>query len=438
MKRKIFSAIAGLSTVVLLTSAIIISLISYSYFSDLESRELKTQLVLASEGVESGGKEYLQRIDYNDCRLTLVDKNGVVTFDNLADISKMTNHLDREEIKEAMETGDGESVRYSVTYDKQTMYYATRLTDGSVLRVSVTRRSFFQMILRELAPIIAVLALALGTALFMAQRLAKSIVEPINGIDLNHPMENRTYEEFVPLLQKLKYYIEQKEDAEQMRREFSANVSHELKTPIQSIMGSGELLAEGLVPYEDVQNFGERIRFESARLVDLIEDILRLSKLDEGIEYEVERINLHELASNVIGGLTDKANRYDVSLNLEGDEIFARGVPSLVYEMLYNVVDNAIKYNRAHGSVVVKLSSEDNRSTVKVIDTGIGIPPEDQPRVFERFYRVDKSHSRSTGGTGLGLSIVKHAAANQNVDLSLESSEDGTTITFVFPPYINS
>ena len=549
MTRKIFLSIMAAAAVVLLCSVLIIMGCLYDYFGGVQERQLEDELALAQTGVECSGKTYLKALEGESYRLTWIAPSGEVLFDSQADESSMENHAQREEVRQALETGEGQSSRYSSTLLEKTIYYAKKLTDGSILRISISRATAGVLVMGMLQPMLVVLAAALILALVLAKRISARIVAPLNRLDLEKPLENDTYEELSPLLTRINQQrrqidaqlrtLQQKKDefdqitasmneglvlmnekgtvlsinpaarelfhaepdcvgrdfltversheiscairraleeghaelrverggheyqldisriesegtvigavllafdvteqafAERNRREFTANVSHELKTPLQSIMGSAELIENGLVKQEDMPRFVGHIRTEAARLVTLIEDIIRLSQLDEGGELPFEPVDLKKLAEEASASLASAAAEKQVTIRVHGDDRQITTVRRLASEIIYNLCDNAVKYNREGGSVDVTIGGTAHGAVVTVQDTGIGIPPEHQSRVFERFYRVDKSHSRQSGGTGLGLSIVKHAVQYLGGRIELESQPGkGTTMRVHFP-----
>ena len=549
MTRKIFLSIMAAAAVVLLCSVLIIMGCLYDYFGGVQERQLEDELALAQTGVECSGKTYLKALEGESYRLTWIAPSGEVLFDSQADESSMENHAQREEVRQALETGEGQSSRYSSTLLEKTIYYAKKLTDGSILRISISRATAGVLVMGMLQPMLVVLAAALILALVLAKRISARIVAPLNRLDLEKPLENDIYEELSPLLTRINQQrrqidaqlrtLQQKKDefaqitasmneglvlmnekgtvlsinpaaralfhaepdcvgrdfltversheiscairraleeghaelrverggheyqldisriesegtvigavllafdvteqafAERNRREFTANVSHELKTPLQSIMGSAELIENGLVKQEDMPRFVGHIRTEAARLVTLIEDIIRLSQLDEGGELPFEPVDLKKLAEEASASLASAAAEKQVTIRVHGDDRQITTVRRLASEIIYNLCDNAVKYNREGGSVDVTIDGTAHGAVVTVQDTGIGIPPEHQSRVFERFYRVDKSHSRQSGGTGLGLSIVKHAVQYLGGRIELESQPGkGTTMRVHFP-----
>ena len=548
MTRKIFLSIMAAAAVVLLCSVLIIMGCLYDYFGGVQERQLEDELALAQTGVECSGKTYLKALEGESYRLTWIAPSGEVLFDSQAEESSMENHAQREEVRQALETGEGQSSRYSSTLLEKTIYYAKKLADGSILRISISRATAGVLVMGMLQPMLVVLAAALILALVLAKRISARIVAPLNRLDLEKPLENDTYEELSPLLTRINQQrrqidaqlrtLQQKKDefdqitasmneglvlmnekgtvlsinpaaralfhaesdcvgrdfltversheiscairraleeghaelrverggreyqldisriesegtvigavllafdvteqafAERNRREFTANVSHELKTPLQSIMGSAELIENGLVKQEDMPRFVGHIRTEAARLVTLIEDIIRLSQLDEGGEFPFEPVDLKKLAEEASASLASAAAEKQVTIRVHGDDRQITTVRRLASEIIYNLCDNAVKYNREGGSVDVTIDGTAHGAVVTVQDTGIGIPPEHQSRVFERFYRVDKSHSRQSGGTGLGLSIVKHAVQYLGGRIELESQPGkGTTMRVHF------
>ena len=514
--------------------------------------ELKKEAVYISRGVESAGTDYLQQLNDENSRITYVDESGKVIYDNEANVESMDNHGHRKEIREAEINGEGADERMSSTLSEKTMYYAVRLENGNVLRVSSNQASVWMLLLQLLPPFVAVLILMLLLSGVFASRLSGKVVEPLNELDLEHPEENDAYDEVQPLLSKIarqsrqirlqleaarrqqkefsiitenmqegllvidRYTmvlsvnssvgrllkvkeiktgesvyllnrseefrdvvgqvlegkhedkvlcldgsdiqvianpvtrenktegavillvdVTEKVEREQLRREFSANVSHELKTPLTSISGFAEIMQDGFVKDEDVKVFAGRIYKEAQRLIRLVGDVIRISRLDEGgLPYQWEKLDLYSLTHDIFSTLHEAAEKQEVHMYMEGGSTVLDTVPMIMEEVLYNVCDNAVKYNHRCGEVFVKLKDEGDAVRVNVRDTGIGIPKEDQERIFERFYRVDKSHSREIGGTGLGLSIVKHGVKTLNGRLWLNSEPgQGTEIIMEFPKY---
>ena len=550
MTKRIFRATLTVALTVLLASLILIVGVLHGYVQDRVLDELASRTSYIALGIEHEGIDYLENGFPNDCRVTWVAADGAVLWDNREDPAGMQNHADRPEVHEALLLGRGHAARYSDTLSQKTLYYALRLSDGSVLRVSDTQYSVWILVLQALQPVVLVMVLAFCLALWLAGRLARQLVEPINAVDLNDPGEEIGYEELAPLVGKLRSQkrqigrqmedlrrsreefaaitenmsegliiidretrvlshnaaalrlldaqapteedsvlalnrepgfrrcveealagrrreelleredtccrvlanpveqdgavtgavlivldVTEKERREALRREFTANVSHELKTPLTSILGTAEILVNGLVKPEDIPHFAGNIHRETQRLIGLVNDIIKLSRLDEGgAAAQWETVDLRATAEEVLRQLAPAAEKQQVTMTLEGSPTPVRGVPQIVEEIIYNLCDNAIAYNRPGGSVGVTLSSTPEGERVTVSDTGIGIPQELRERVFERFYRVDKSHSG--GGTGLGLSIVKHGAAYLGARVELDSEPGkGSAFTLTFPPH---
>lgn len=548
MTSKIFKSIISVATAVLMASLIIITGVLYHYFGNVQEEQLKDELSLAASATEQLGESYLESLESDRYRLTLVAADGTVIYDSHADALTMENHADREEVKEALAYGKGSSSRQSATLTEQTIYEAVRLENGNVLRISVSRATAIALVLGMVQPIAFVIAIAFCLSSWLADRMAKRVVEPLNKLNLDKPMENDVYEELSPLLRRihaqhmeiksqmqklrqkqdefdqiisnmkealvlldssgrilsinpaamtlfntdinsigqdfltverrqkmsqalgrtreqghsdfrdtkngkeyqfdlsridsdgknhgvviLAFDITEQVNAEKHRQEFTANVSHELKTPLQSIIGSAELMENGIVKEDDIPRFVGRIRKEASRLVILIDDIIRLSQLDEGADMPREDVCLRNIAEEVCETLSDAAKKKNISLNISGDDGVICGARRLLHEIVYNLCDNAIKYNREGGSVDISVEEKAGTVCFSVKDTGIGIPSEHQDKIFERFYRVDKSHSKQSGGTGLGLSIVKHAVQYHNGKIIIESEPDkGTTISVLF------
>lgn len=549
MTKKIFQSILLVAGCVLLASLLIIMGFLYDYFGGVEENQLRDELSLAAAAVEDGGTDYLSRLTADRCRLTWIAADGSVLYDTRTDAESLENHASRAEVSQALTTGTGESTRYSSTLMEKTMYYAQRLDDGTVLRISISRATVGMIAVGMIQPLLIVLIVALILSGLLARRLSRRIVDPLNSLDLEHPLDNDAYEELSPLLKRihrqhveiqtqlrelrektdeftqitgsmreglvlldehgsilsinaaaqslfdadaqcmgkdfltiersheisaaiqaavtdghsevrveragrvyqfdisritsdgkllgtviLAFDITEQEFAERNRREFTANVSHELKTPLQGIIGSAELIENGMVRPDDLPRFVGHIHAEAARLVTLIDDIIRLSQLDEGDAMPTEPVDLLAVSQEAAENLHDAAAARDVTVSVTGQSAVIPGVRRLIYEVVYNLCDNAIKYNRDGGRVDMTVAADAGGSSITVADTGIGIAPEHQSRVFERFYRVDKSHSKASGGTGLGLSIAKHAVQYHHGRIELESTPGaGTTIRVVFP-----
>ena len=430
-----YTFVAGVS--VLIVCAFLFFGMQYTQTKDETYKALRQEAVYAEQGLLINGTSYLKTLgDAN--RVTWINADGEVLFDNVGTLS---NEKDCPEVKDALENGEGKGIRKSEDSGESTMYYARRCQDGTVLRLGRPVRAMRDAFM-AVRPFVWILVLVLVISGILSFRIAKQIVNPINALDLDHPEENK-YPELRPLIEKI---VEQKitiqaevSSREQMRREFSANVSHELKTPLTSISGFAELMSEGVVTGDKVQEFSKDIYKESQRLITLIDDIIKLSRLDEGAEEpDMEVVDLYGLSGEVLDSLRPVANKQGISLKLTGSPILINGVYQLLSEMVFNLCDNAVKYNTPGGSVTVDISEKDDEVFLSVADTGIGIPQEHQKRVFERFYRVDKSHSKEIGGTGLGLSIVKHGAQHHGAKVKLESETGlGTKITLIFKKKTN-
>lgn len=550
MTKKIFKSIMFVCALVLAVGLVAVMGILYSNFDGQMRKELSKEAAYLAYGVEQQGVDYLKNIKDKSSRITYIDQDGTVLFDNEADISEMKNHSDRTEFQKAEKYGAGESSRYSDTLSEKTIYYALRLKDNTVLRVSGTQDSVLALVKNLILPLCGLLCLMLILSGIMASAISKRIVKPINELNLDNPEENQIYEELSPLLSKIhrqnreiqnqlelakqqqeefslitenmqeglividkytmilsanssawglfhmdrvcqgesvycldreeefRHAIEQvlegehtelilklngsdiqlianpvirdkktegavvllvnvteKLERESLRREFSANVSHELKTPLTSISGFAEIMQGGLVKNEDIPKFAGRIYKEAQRLLQLVEDVIQISQLDEEkTSYVWEPVDVYQVCKNAFESLKEKAKRLNVHLYICGERMKMEAVHTLLEEAVYNVCDNAIKYNRNDGSVSVFLTQTAQEIQIVVKDTGVGIPKEDQDRVFERFYRVDKSHSKEIGGTGLGLSIVKHAVGALKGSVILRSEEgNGTEVTLRFP-----
>lgn len=549
MTKRIFRSILAVSLAVLLASSLLIVGVLHGYFQDSVLADLTIRTAYIAHGIENEGIVYLEEDLPGGCRITLVDTDGTVLYDNREDPAQMENHADREEIHEAAMLGQGRAVRHSDTLSEKTIYYALRLSDGTILRVSDTEYSVWRLVIQAMQPMALVLVLAFVLALVLASRVSRQLVQPINALDLSQPGDQAPYEELAPLLGKIRSQnrqiqkqmldlkqrqeefttitenmsegflvidqetrvlsynsaalrllrgsvegpapdtafalnreagfrrcvedalagrrreellekdsscrqviaspveqdgaiagavlvvldVTEKEQRESLRREFTANVSHELKTPLTSILGTAEILQNGLVKPEDVSHFAGNIHREAGRLIGLVNNIIKLSRLDEGGPTTTwENVDLYQTAKSALDRLSAAAEQRQVTLELRGEPVQIHGVPQIVDEILYNLCDNAVVYNRPGGKVCVTVEDTGKSARVMVEDTGIGIPQKVQSRVFERFYRADKSHS--AGGTGLGLSIVKHGAAYLGAKVTLESEEGkGSTFTLIFP-----
>lgn len=442
MTKRIFQSICIAAVTVLLASLVLIMGVLYDYFSRVQKEQLSAQADLAARGAADLGMEYFEGLDLGGCRISWIAADGSVLYDNMSDAGSMENHLDREEVREAMETGRGESSRYSDTLTEKLSYQARLLPDGTVIRLAASQYTAWVLLMGVLQPLLVVALLAVLLSLLLAYRLSARLVKPLNEVDLSDPLKNVEYEELRPLLSRidsqhrqLKRDRDELEKNEEIRREFTANVSHELKTPLHSISGYAELLAKGMVRPEDVEKFSSKIYSESQRMTSLVEDIIELSHLDTGAgDMKREDVDLYLIARTAADSLSMAAKEAGVELKVSGESARVYGVPQLLYGICYNLCDNGIKYNREKGRVEISVRNLEGEVELKVSDTGIGIPEESRERIFERFYRVDKSRSKAVGGTGLGLSIVKHAALVHRATIDIDSEPgSGTSFTLHFP-----
>ncbi|HGC9014164.1 TPA: ATP-binding protein [Streptococcus agalactiae] len=545
MTKKIFRTTLSASLGIVLVTILMIMGFLYNYFNHIQREQLRTQTALASQGISFEGKDYFENLKTSNVRITWVDNKGQVLYDTQSDAKHMKNHANRQEIKEAIKSGYGESTRWSATLTEKSIYAAQRLNNGTIVRLSVAQQTIFYLLLGMISPLAIIILLAIILSVLIARYIAKKVSEPLNNIDLDHPLSNDSYEEITPLLrrldshqakiqhQKLLLQKRQKEfdtiiskikegmillddqarivsinaealklfqinddwhgrfmmevsrdltlkdlidqglkgkkkeanigiennhyrvlvrpttdnnrvtglvvllfdvtdqlQMEQLQREFTANVSHELKTPLHVISGYSELLANQMVPNEEFPQFAAKIHKESERLVKLVEDIINLSHLDEQEKLPQETVNLYDLTQKVLEGLQAKADKKHIQINFNGEEAILRGNPVLLNSLVYNLCDNAITYNHEKGQVNVTLKNSPDTITLEVSDTGLGIAEKDKKRIFERFYRVDKSRSKIVGGTGLGLSIVKSALDFHNGSIKVDSHlGQGTTMT---------
>ncbi|HGI8638488.1 TPA: ATP-binding protein [Streptococcus agalactiae] len=545
MTKKIFRTTLSASLGIVLVTILMIMGFLYNYFNRIQREQLRTQTALASQGISFEGKDYFENLKTSNVRITWVDNKGQVLYDTQSDAKHMKNHANRQEIKEAIKSGYGESTRWSATLTEKSIYAAQRLNNGTIVRLSVAQQTIFYLLLGMMSPLAIIILLAIILSVLIARYIAKKVSEPLNNIDLDHPLSNDSYEEITPLLrrldshqskiqhQKLLLQKRQKEfdtiiskikegmillddqarivsinaealklfqinddwhgrfmmevsrdltlkdlidqglkgkkkeanidiennhyrvlvrpttdnnrvtglvvllfdvtdqlQMEQLQREFTANVSHELKTPLHVISGYSELLANQMVPNEEVPQFAAKIHKESERLVKLVEDIINLSHIDEQEKLPQETVNLYDLTQKVLEGLQAKADKKHIQINFNGEEAILRGNPVLLNSLVYNLCDNALTYNHEKGQVNVTLKNSPDTITLEVSDTGLGIAEKDKKRIFERFYRVDKSRSKIVGGTGLGLSIVKSALDFHNGSIKVDSHlGQGTTMT---------
>lgn len=436
MRRKIQRSMMLVLTTTLLISYGIMSLVVYRQTIDIMEDEIRQEADYIIQAIEISGYQYLDQMDAvrKNTRVTWIDENGKVLYDTGQDTSELENHADRPEVKEAFQSGEGQNIRQSDTIGSEMFYYAKQLSDGTVLRVSKTINNAFHSAL-IIMPVMAVIAVVMMIfAWLLAKWQVARLIEPINKLNLEKPLENDVYEELTPLLESMDKQNKEKEAIANMRKEFSANVSHELKTPLTSISGYAEIMMNGLVKPEDIKGFSERIYNEASRLIVLIEDIIRLSKLDEGrVDMEKEEVELYTLTRVICSRLSHQAEKRNIHVEVSGEQVSVLGIRQVLNEMIYNICENAIKYNRPGGSVDVWVGNTLQGVKVIVTDTGIGIPEDQKERIFERFYRVDKSHSKETGGTGLGLSIVKHGAMLHNAKIHVESKlNKGTKMELTF------
>ena len=440
MTKKIFRSSFILGVLVLLLCASLFFGLQIRQTLDETYLALQQEAIYAEHGLAISGQRYLETLGEIN-RITWISDDGSVLYDSDFALP-IANQLHCSEVSAALKTGEGQGIWKSESSGQETMYYALLCKDGTVLRLS-RPMSTVRYALMSVSPIFFVLLLVLMISALLSFRTAQQIVKPINELDLD-TLDSSPYPELTPLVHRIREQQEtiqeQSNEQERLRREFSANVSHELKTPLTSISGFAELMAKGNVPPDLVTEFSSDIYRESQRMISLVDDIIRLSRLDEGgPELQTELVNLYSLAEDTLDSLQALADRQGIRLELQGESVEICGIWQLLSEALYNLCDNAIKYNKPGGSVIVRVGeSEDHAAELSVTDTGIGIPPEHQSRVFERFYRVDKSHSKEVGGTGLGLSIVKHVAQYHDAELSLVSTPgSGTCVTLRFPPQLN-
>lgn len=408
----------------------------YSYFEKRIFTELENESEFLTYYAENSLFEELKKLKTEN-RITLIHKDGTVYFDNTVEPKTLENHKYREEFEAALANGKASVARYSNTMTERTLYFAKLLDSGDVLRISCRQHSVGVLILGMSETLLLMLVVAVIFSAISANLIAKKIVEPLNKINLDNPEENDVYEELKPFTRKIAEENLQKSERAKLREQFSANVSHELKTPLTSISGFAEILKKEKTDSKTTKDFASTIYDESQKMIRLINDIIKLSKLDENsISQQKESINLREMTKDIFETLSESAKKKHVSLNLFGDSGIILGVRSVIYEMIFNLVDNAIKYNKDNGKVDVLIETTSKKQVVlSVKDTGIGIPKTEQERVFERFYRVEKSRSKEKdlGGTGLGLSIVKHGAKYHNANVFLSSQEGkGSEFKIVF------
>ena len=444
MKHKIFSHTSLLIILSVILTFLAAGTVMYNRYDIYMKQGVRDEAAYIKTGLEEDGDVFLSdRVgDATSSRITLLGKDGQVLFDSIENPEEMENHSNRPEFIEAEKQGSGEMVRYSDTLSKQTFYYAVKLKDDQVLRVARTTDSLLVTMLTSFLLLGGLVCVILVIELFLVQKQTRKLIEPINRIDLEHPLEHVCYEELRPLLfrldqqnRQIQKQLEDLKNAESARKEFTANVSHELKTPLMSISGYAELMMNGMVPPDKMQDFSGRIFHESERLSNLVADIIQLSRLDESNnEVPFEEVDLYELAEDVRNNLRHPAGKKNIFLELAGSTEKIQGVRHVLYEMLFNIADNAVRYTEQNGHVRIMVGNRKGHPFYCVADDGIGIPKSEQGRIFERFYRVDKSHSRQTGGTGLGLSIVKHGATLHHAQINVESEQGvGTRMEIIFP-----
>ena len=439
MKRKINSVIISLVVCVITLITIVSSISFSSIYEKNEIIELQNECSLVIKGYKLDDISYLESIEDSSLRVTLIDLEGNVIFDNQLDESEMENHASREEFKEAKENGYGISKRYSSSLLK-TFYYVAYKLDNNIIRVSKVADSTLYILFINLWPLYIVAIVLIICSILLGFLLSKKIVDPINNINLEHPLENNKYKEIEPLLirieaQKNELMKENEEvlNASKVRQEFTSNVSHELKTPLHVISGYAELIKEGIVKDSDVKEFGEKIYSEASRMSKLVEDIMKISKLESDKTIEKTQLKLKNIVVAIVDSLMIEADKKNVKFKLSLNDCSISGNYDSIYSLIFNLVDNAIKYNKTNGKITIKLQEVSNNVILSVKDTGIGIPKEDLDRIFERFYRVDKSRSKDSGGTGLGLAIVKHSLIVNNATIKVESElKKGSTFTVTF------
>lgn len=437
MRQKMQHSMVFVLTATLVIAYIFLTGIMYRQTVTTVEEEIHREADYISKAVQISGTEYLNQMDEvrANTRITWISAEGTVLYDSTEDEHTFENHKNRPEVKKAFAKGEGEDIRKSDTIGQEMCYYAEKMPDGTVLRVSRTMNSAMKSAFHILPFMIFLALIMIVTAWLLSKWQIECLIRPINTLDLENPLEQEMYPELQPLLERIEQSNKEKEAVAAMRREFSANVSHELKTPLTSISGYAEIMKDGLVRPEDMQHFSEKIYQEASRLITLVEDIIKLSRLDEGrVELEKEEVDLYELSREIISRLAPQAAKNRVRLELTGESVKYTGIRQILDEMIYNITENAIKYNNPGGKVSVWAGNTLQGKKVVVTDNGIGIPEDQIDRIFERFYRVDKSHSKERGGTGLGLSIVKHGVILHHGEVHVESKlGEGTRIELVFP-----
>lgn len=436
MRQKMQHSMVFVLTATLVIAYIFLTGIMYRQTVTTVEEEIHREADYISKAVQISGTEYLNQMDEvrANTRITWISTEGTVLYDSTEDEHTFENHKNRPEVKKAFAKGEGEDIRKSDTIGEEMCYYAEKMPDGTVLRVSRTMNSAMKSAFHILPFMIFLALVMIVTAWLLSKWQIERLIRPINTLDLENPLEQEMYPELQPLLERIEQSNKEKEAVAAMRREFSANVSHELKTPLTSISGYAEIMKDGLVRPEDMQHFSEKIYQEASRLITLVEDIIKLSRLDEGrVELEKEEVDLYELSREIISRLAPQAAKNQVRLELTGESVKYTGIRQILDEMIYNITENAIKYNNPGGKVSVWAGNTLQGKKIVVTDNGIGIPEDQIDRIFERFYRVDKSHSKERGGTGLGLSIVKHGVMLHHGEVHVESKlGEGTRIELVF------
>ena len=437
MKSRIQRSMVLIISITLVLFYAILAVILYNRNMNILESEVQQEAKYIQKAIDIAGTRYLEEMASVDwsARVTCITPDGEVLYDSRRNSEDLENHSQRAEVREALASGESEDVRMSDTVGREMYYYALLLDDGSVLRVAREMDGLVRTALNVLPVMGGLAVLMVVFALFLARWQTKRLIKPINELDLEHPLDNSVYPELTPLLEAMDRQNKEKEAVSNMRKEFSANVSHELKTPLTSISGYAEIMMNGLVRPADIPLFSERIYKEARRLITLVEDIIKLSKLDEeSVELEKEEVNLYELTREIVSRLSPQASQKNIRMEVTGEPVLCKGIRQILDEMIYNICENAIKYNNDNGRVTVWVGDTLNGPKISVTDTGIGIPKEHQERIFERFYRVDKSHSKERGGTGLGLSIVKHGAILHGAKVNVESEPGkGTRMEILFP-----
>lgn len=437
MKKKINSRLVMIAVIGIFSTMILITLVYYDLFRKQVMEDLKTYVTFLQQLELRTQLSDFDEMQKSGLRVTLIDAQGHVIYDNEADRLQMENHSERPEIKAAFREGEGQAIRRSETLDRSTFYYAARLESGEVLRVARETDSLYSIFTSALPSLVMITGILILVSLGLAHYLTGNLIAPIEKLaeDMEGEEEPAAYEELVPFIEMIRKQHQDILRSARLRQEFTANVSHELKTPLTAISGYAELIETGMASEEDTVRFAAGIHKSANRLLTLINDIIRLSELDGGEERNsFERLNLYQLAQTCVEMLDMSAKKHQVTLKLEGEAGYIMGDRQMIEELLYNLCDNAIRYNKVNGMVTVEVHSRQKQTVLVVQDTGIGIPKEHQERIFERFYRVDKSRSKSTGGTGLGLAIVKHILTKHRAQIDLESEAGkGTVITVTFP-----